>query len=115
MSNIPTQNESLFHQIASYISSCDCEMKKSLIAKKFPDVEDKRLLKALENACSRGLIHSVSRGVYRSGPRPFKLAIAMESHHDTSTYLDMALKTRRPIERAWFSVARGNRAIGAAA
>lgn len=101
----------------------------------FPGLPSKKLSKALENACAKGLIHSVDRGVYLGGKRPprgqielpvsapvdiapvapaFKspvirnVVVAKPDCIDTSAMIEMALQSMPVIEKVWFKIA-GNR------
>lgn len=107
MHNDSNLKEGFYQLVGQYVASCDCDIKRSLIDLRFPDVEPKKLSKALQNACAKGLIHSVERNVYRGGPKKSKGVFSQrkltltEEPADVGAIVTMAMRSRTPIELAW--------------
>lgn len=100
-----------FRRVAAYVNSCDCDLSREKIDLAFPELTPRQIAKALENACHRRLIHSVSRNIYRGGAKPeptasIRIVDVRASTHapDTSEVVSSALRRRTAIESAWQSM-----------
>lgn len=106
--------ESLYVAVGQHVASHNAPVELAKLEKAFDHVELKKLKKALQNACSRNLIHTISQGVYRGGPRPAGTArvrlIRMNdeggSDLDTEQIVRISLSNRHPLDSAWCSFQR---------
>lgn len=110
-----SHKNALYVAVGEHIASCHDEVPRSKLNERFPDVEPKRLSKALENACARKLIHVTQRNVYRGGPKPVGSCIARKTNLsdddvlplDTEVIIQEAMKSRLPLEFAWMGMISG--------
>lgn len=104
-----TYKEALYTTVGQHVASHNAPVTREKIVHDFAHVDHKKILKALQNACTRNLIHTVSPGVYRGGPKPSgtgKVRVTVmcdESviHLDTEQIVKTALINRPPLECAW--------------
>lgn len=106
----------LYIDAAQYVASRNRGVPKTELSEAFPDVEPRRLTKALENACARKLIHRDFTGLYKAGERTSNhsyLKRSSDDDVDTAKLIASALQSRQPIERAWLNFGINNSPVDA--
>lgn len=122
MLNRSQREESLYHRVADFVRRRGCATERQAIEDGFPDVDPKKIAKAIENASYRRLIHYAGHGRYKAGPKP-EAYPRVRNQWPSQEELDAmarsivpaALNSRTPIENAWFQVARSRSGAALAA